>query len=65
MARRNYPWSIPNIKFGQNLLVNVIILIFIAGFYAIMGLMYLITAIIDRIKKRKSKKYAKGRSLIK
>ena len=59
MARRNYPWNIPRIKFGQNLVVNVIILIFIAGFYAIMGLMYLIAAIIDRIKKRKSKKICK------
>lgn len=56
MARLDYPWHIPDIKFGQNLVVNVILLIFILGFYAITGLVALIILVVDLIKSAKSKK---------
>lgn len=55
MARKDYPWSIPDIKFGSNLVVNSILLIFVIGFYAITGVVYLIIFIIDWVKEYKSK----------
>lgn len=55
MARKDYPWHIPDIKFGSNLLVNFILLIILVGFYLITGLVYLIIFIVDTIKDSKVK----------
>ena len=44
----------PNIKFGQNLVVNFIILILVLGFYVVIGIVALIIFIIDLIRSAKS-----------
>lgn len=55
MARKDYPWNIPDIKFGSNLLVNFILLVIVIGFYLITGVVSLIIFIVDTIKTSKSK----------
>ena len=63
MARLDYPWHIPDIKFGQNLVVNVILLIFVVGFYAITGIIALIVFAVNLIKTNKSKRDSSGTAI--
>lgn len=54
MARLDYPWHMPNIKYGQNLVVNFIIFILVLVFYAVIGIVALIILVIDLILSAKS-----------
>lgn len=62
MARKDYPWHIPDFKFGNNLVVNVIILIFIAGYFAVVGIVSLIVMIVEHKGSSKSSKQGSYKS---
>lgn len=72
MARKDYPWRIPDIKFGSNLIVNIILLVPLLGIYLIMGIMTLLVEIFPLLNSSgiKSRKFdtipkdANGRWLV-
>ena len=56
MARLDYPWNMPDFKFGRNLLINTMMLLLIVGFYIIMTLVVIIVMIVKWIIKRRKLK---------
>ena len=56
MSRKDYPWHAPDIKFGSNAVVNIILILILGGYYVVMGFVYLIMIIIELVNLIKSSK---------
>ena len=56
MSRKDYPWHAPDIKFGSNAVVNIILILILGGYYGVMGFVYLMMIIIELVNLIKSSK---------